>query len=150
MFANKMEKLASGKKGDQKKSAQVAQMRKKAMQMGFSQDADGQKYGKKSVTGARAGSIEQAIGHRVNQIGQGGGRLSLAAVAASMSDGGGGGGGEAPFRVKFHIPCTLNKPRVAVLQLDDVKVTSDTNGRVTATGPVNTAVPDLQPEIDQA
>ena len=118
--ANKMEKLASGKKGDQKKSAQVAQMRKKAMQMGFSQDADGQKYGKKSVTGARAGSIEQAIGHRVNQIGQGGGRLSLAAVAASMSDGGGGGGGEAPFRVKFHIPCTLNKPRVAVLQLDDV------------------------------
>ena len=31
-----------------------------------------------------------------------------------------------------------------------VKVTSDTNVRVTATDTVNTAVSDLQPEIDQA
>ena len=30
------------------------------------------------------------------------------------------------------------------------KVTCDTNVRVTATDPVNTAVPDLEPEIDQA
>ena len=31
-------------------------------------------------------------------------------------------------------------------RLDQLKVTSDTNGRVTATDPVNTAVSDLQPE----
>ena len=30
------------------------------------------------------------------------------------------------------------------------KETSDTNGRVTATGPVNTAVPDLHHEFTQA
>ena len=30
------------------------------------------------------------------------------------------------------------------------KETSDTNGRVTATDPVNTAVPDLQQEFTQA
>ena len=31
-----------------------------------------------------------------------------------------------------------------------LKETSDTNGRVTATDPVNTAVPGLQPEFNQA
>jgi ATPase subunit of ABC transporter with duplicated ATPase domains len=115
--ANKMEKVANSKKGDQKKSKQVAQMRKKATSMGFNQDADGQKLGKFSTSGARAGSLLDAHGSQTNQMGQGGGRLNLATCAAAMFS---GGGGDAPFRVRFHAPPALGNPRVAVLQLSEV------------------------------
>ena len=90
--ANK--KVANSKKGDQKKSKQVAQMRKKATSMGLNQDADGQKLGKFSTSGARAGSLLDAHGSQTNQMGQGGGWLNLGTCAAAMFS---GGGGDAPL-----------------------------------------------------
>ena len=43
------------------------------------------------------------------------------------------------------VTCAHVSPTVPVV---NSKVASDTNGHVTATDPVNTAVPDLPPEID--
>ena len=83
----------AGKKGDQKKSKQVAKVRKQVLSMGFSQNADGQNISKQklSETGDRAGSILSVYGKQANQMGQSGGRLNLAAVANAMNDGNGGG-----------------------------------------------------------
>jgi ATPase subunit of ABC transporter with duplicated ATPase domains len=110
----------AGKKGDQKKSKQVAKIRKQVVSMGFSQDANGQNVSKNklSETGDRAGSILSVYGKQANQMGQGGGRLNLASVANAMNDG--NGGGETPFRVQFKAPAPLSQPNVPVLQLREV------------------------------
>lgn len=112
--------FVAGKKGDQKKSKQVAKVRKQVITMGFSQNADGQNLTKLklSETGERAGSITAAYGKQTNQMGQGGGRLNLASVAKAMNDG--ISGGETPFRVQFKTPPRLSQPNMPVLQLREL------------------------------
>jgi len=62
----------TGKKGDQKKSKQVAKVRKEVLRMGFKQNADGQSLSKKKISeaGDRAGSILSKFGKQSNQMGQ--------------------------------------------------------------------------------
>ena len=110
----------TGKKGDQKKSKQVAKVRKEVLRMGFKQNADGQSLSKKKISegGDRAGSILSKFGKQANQMGQGGGRLNLASVANAMNEG--MGGGEAPYRVQFKSPPSLSQPNMPVLQLREV------------------------------
>ena len=62
----------AGKKGDQKKSKQVAKVRKEVLRMGFKQNADGQSLSKKKISeaGDRAGSILSKFGKQSNQMGQ--------------------------------------------------------------------------------
>ena len=93
-----------GKKGDEKKSKQVAQRRKQAQKMGFHKTEDGAKW-KTSEMGSRAGSLDQAYGKQVNGMTA----TQLARAAAEIF--GGSQSGESPFRVKFLEPvrhyCTL-------------------------------------------
>ena len=62
----------TGKKGDQKKSKQVAKVRKEVLRMGFKQNADGQSLSKKKISeaGDRSGSILSKFGKQSNQMGQ--------------------------------------------------------------------------------
>ena len=86
-----------GKKGDEKKSKQVAQRRKQAQKMGFYKTEDGAKW-KTSEMGSRAGSLDQAYGKQVNGMTA----TQLARAAAEIFDG--SQSGETPFRIKFLEP----------------------------------------------
>jgi ATP-binding cassette subfamily F protein 3 len=115
--ANRMEKAAAGKKrgkkGDEKKSKQVASRRKAVERMGFDRTEDGAKW-KVSEMGSKNGSLAQAFGKQTNAMTA----QQLARAAVGIFSG--GGGGETPFRVKFKRPTTLSQPNLPVLQLREV------------------------------
>eukprot|EP00931_Biecheleriopsis_adriatica_P106109 TRINITY_DN80622_c0_g1_i1.p1 TRINITY_DN80622_c0_g1~~TRINITY_DN80622_c0_g1_i1.p1 ORF type:complete len:706 (-),score=158.54 TRINITY_DN80622_c0_g1_i1:113-2230(-) len=111
--ASRLERATRGKKGDQKKSGQVAQKRLKAKQMGFEKTSEGTRW-KVSTMGHREFSLMHVYGQRINQFSLE--KVALAAASVFQHT-----GGQTPFRVRFLDPSPLGDGSTPLLTLQNVE-----------------------------